>query len=465
MRIALRLLSTGVILLLLPSLGRPQPTDVTAFVNVALVPMDRERVVPNQSVIVRGGRIERIGNADAVDTPPGALIIDGAGRYLMPGLADMHVDLPAPPTPKAVIDSVLFLLVANGVTVVRGMKGDPSHLALRDSVASGQVLGPTIYVAGPMLQGDLVSDVDTARAVVREQALQGFDLLKVIDARLDVYRAIVETANEVGIPFAGHVPDAVRVREVIEAGQASIEHLSGYIEALEADDSSIRDADVATRSRQLPFFTDARKMDDLVSATREHRVWNVPTLSVYETFFSSDRGETVRGHHPEVQYMPSEWVQQWVAMKNGLLDNPAGSIMGFAINVPGAARLVELRRQMVKSLHDGGAKLLVGTDTLQLFRVPGFAVHHEMTAMAASGLSPYEVLEAATRNVAEYFGEVSEFGTVEPGKRADLLLLEANPLEEVSNASRRAGVMIGGHWLPETEIQDRLRQIALTGGA
>ena len=454
-------------ILLLPLLGGcegPRPTDVTAFVNVTIVPMDRERVVPNQTVIARDGRIEAIGSTEEVDVPTGAVMIDGRGRYLLPGLAEMHVHLPAPPTPQPVINDVLFLFVANGVTVVRGMMGHASHVALRDRVADGQVLGPSLYVAGPPVEGHLVLDADTARTVVLEQARQGFDFVKVIDVSAEVYRAIRETASEVHIPVVGHVPRAIGVRGAIEADQVSIEHLDGYIEALEADDSPIRDANFLARSRQLPLFADTAKMTGLVSATHEHGVWNVPTLAMYEAFFSPERGEAIRDQHPEVRYLPVEWVEEWVATKNAFLDNPARNVMGFAITGPGAARLLELRKQMVKSLHDGEAKLLVGTDALQLFMVPGFSVHAEMALMAESGLSPFEILEAATRHVAEHLDGLSEFGTIEVGKRADLLLVEANPLEDVSNVRLRAGVMIRGRWLPETEIQQRLEQIAVARG-
>ena len=421
--------------------------------------------MPAQSVVVSNGRIDQIGAATEVDRPPSAVTVDCEGRYLIPGLAEMHVHLPAPPTPQCVIDDVLFLFVANGVTVVRGMMGDPSHLALRERVAGGQVLGPSLYVAGPPLEGPNVPDAETASALVREQARQGFDLIKVIDVGAEVYGAIVGTAREVGLPFAGHVPRAVGVRGAIDVGQASIEHLDGYIEALEPDESQIRDADFFTRSRELPLVADPTKMEGLASATRESGVWNVPTLAMYEAFFSPDRGEAIRDQHPEVRYLPTEWVEEWVVRKNEFLDDPARNVMGFAITGPGAARLLELRKQMVKSLHDGEAKLLVGTDALQLFMVPGFSVHAEMALMAESGLSPFEILEAATVNVAEHLDALSEFGTIEVGKRADLLLVEANPLEDISNVRLRAGVMIRGRWLPETEIQQRLEQIAVARGA
>ncbi len=437
-----------------------QPNTVTAFVNVALVPMDRERVVPDQTVIVRDGRIDAIGPANELDTPRGAAVVDGRGRYLMPGLADLHAHLPAAPTSQDVIDSVLFLFVANGVTTVRGMMGHASHTDLRDRVARDEVLGPTLHVAGPPLEGGSVPDAETARAVVREQATAEFDFIKVIDVSAEVYRAIIETANEVGIPVVGHVPRAVGIREALGAGQRSVEHLDGYIEALEADDSPIRDADFLTRSKELPFHLDPAKLPDLVRATREQGAWNVPTLALYHTFLARDRGEALKDQRPEVRYLPIAWVDEWIARKNDFLDTPGRNVMGFAINGPGVSRLLELRKEVVKTLHDGDAKLILGTDALQLFMVPGFSVHREMGFLVESGLSPYQVLELATRNVAEHLGQLSEVGTIAVGKRADLILLEANPLDDVQNVLRRVGVMIRGRWVSEGEIQNRLEQIA-----
>jgi imidazolonepropionase-like amidohydrolase len=294
--------------------------------------------------------------------------------------------------------------------------------------------------------------------------MQLFDLIKVIDMPSDVYAAVTESAKELHVPVVGHVPRAVGIRGAMAAGQTSIEHLDGYLEASEVDNSSIRNADFATRSRQLPFFIDPAKLTALVAESRDHGVWNVPTLDTYEVFFSPEKGESIQNSRPELQYLPRTMVDEWVMRKNAFLD-PSRNVMGFATVGPGAAKLLQLRRELVKSLSDSNAKLLVGTDAMQLFIVPGFATHREMSLMAASGLSPYRVLDAATRAAAESAGQLSDWGTtVAVGKRADLLLLEANPLENVSNASRRVGVMVRGRWVPEMEIQNRLKQIAAMRG-
>ncbi|MCY4029988.1 MAG: amidohydrolase family protein [Acidobacteria bacterium] len=452
-------------LLVLSAPASSQPTGVAAFVNVALVPMDRERVVPSQTVVVRGGRIDEIGPADTVEVPDGAMVVDGRGRYLIPGLADMHAHLPAPPTPQDVIDSVLFLFVANGVTTVRGMMGHPSHTGLRDRVARDEVLGPTLYVAGPPLESRSVTDAETARTVVREQAVEGFDFIKVIDVNAEAYNAIIETADDLDIPVVGHVPRAVGILGALGLGQVSVEHLDGYLEAAEADDSPIRDADFTTRSRQLPLVVDTTKFPRLVMETRDSGTWNVPTLALYETFLAPDRGEALKLERPEVRYLPPETVEEWVTLKNEFLDNPTRNVMGFAVTGPGVSRLLALRKEMVQALHDGGARLILGTDALQLFMVPGFSVHREMVLLVESGLSPYQVLELGTRNVAEYLGQLSEVGTIAAGKRADLLLLEANPLEDIGNVLRRSGVMVRGNWVSEAEIQSHLERIAESGGS
>src|SRR5688572_21027650 len=162
-----RAVSTSVLVLAATSIAHPQQSSVAAFVNVTVIPMDGERLLSNHTVVVRDGRVADLGSAAKVDVPHGAITIEGRGRYLMPGLADMHVHLPAPPATQQDIEDVLFLLLANGVTFVRGMMGDPSHVALRDAVAAGTVVGPTLFVAGPTLEGDPGRNVDTARTTVR----------------------------------------------------------------------------------------------------------------------------------------------------------------------------------------------------------------------------------------------------------------------------------------------------------
>jgi imidazolonepropionase-like amidohydrolase len=321
------------------------------------------------------------------------------------------------------------------------------------------MLGPRLYVAGPSFGGGSAKTVEIAEKRVRDQKTAGYDLLKISEgASPAVYTAIAKTAKEVGIDFAGHVPDEVGVRRAIELGQRSIDHLDNYIDGLEAENSPVKKADAQTRAMELPFHVDESKIPELARLTREAGVWNVPTMALWEYFHSSDTGEKLRERLPELRYMPRSTVDQWVKFKNDLLQKQV--LMGLGVGSKTGPRVIELRKKMLRGLREAGAKIALGTDAPQMFSVPGFSIHREMPVMVACGFTPFEVLQSGTRSVAEYFGTLSETGTVEKGKRADLILLDANPLQDVKNVARRAGVMVNGRWIPETEIQHRLEKLA-----
>ena len=215
---------------------------VVAFVNVNVIPFDRERILGAQTVIVRDGRITQIGPASNVKVPDGALKIDGRGKYLMPGLADMHVHLyPGAGQQNDLASQQLQLFLANGVTTVRNMIGKPEHLLLRDRVAKGELPGPTIYTAGPPMLGNTVPTPADAERAVTEQKKAGYDFIKVHEGLSpETYAAIVATAKRVGIPFAGHVTATVGLKRALEARQTSIEHLDGYLQAMVPDDSPVK---------------------------------------------------------------------------------------------------------------------------------------------------------------------------------------------------------------------------------
>lgn len=435
---------------------------VVVFENVNVVPMDRERVLDHQTVIVRDGRVAKIGAAGIGKVPEGSLRVPADGKYLIPGLAEMHGHLPGPGASRDEVESWFFLYLANGVTTVRGMIGAPVNLEQRFDIAAGRLFGPTLYVAGPPFTGRSAPTVAIAQQMVRDEKTAGYDLLKLLDSGLtrEVYDVIAKTAGEVNIRFAGHVPEDVGIVHAIEAHQSTVEHLDHYLQALEADDSPIRNADPKTRAAQLPFHFDERKMAVLARSTQQAGVWNVPTMAVWEDFYSSETGDALRRKRPELQYMSRSVVDQWVKGKNGLLEPPGRPFMSFVPGSKSGDRVLEMRRRMLKALHNAGARIAFGTDSPQWFSVPGFSIHRELPILVACGFTPFEVLQSATRAPAEYFGALAEFGTVEEGKRADLILLEANPLQNVANVSHRVGVMVRGQWLPEREIQERLKRIA-----
>jgi len=439
------------------SAGAHAQPPVVAFVGANVVPMDRERVIENQTVIVRDGRIAEIGPAGQVRVPAGALRVEAAGKYLLPGLAEMHGHIPGGQAPRQYIDDVLFLFVANGVTTVRGMQGHPRQLGIRDSVMQGLTLGPTLVLGSPALSGQNVRTVEDARRLVREYHQAGYDLLKVHEGLSpEVYDAIAATARELGIPFGGHVSDLVGLHAALAAGQVTIDHLDNYILAAEKDDSPLRDATPQERARQLPFHLDEAKIPELAAATRRAGAWVVPTLPLWEVLQGASEPAEVLLERPEVRYMPPREVQRWANAVRTIQERTDRD----------AARAhIAFRNRMLKALADAGVGVLLGSDAPQIFSVPGFSIHREMRAMVEAGLTPYQVLESGTRNIAAYLGTPDEFGTVAPGRRADLILVDANPLEDVGNVARRAGVMVRGRWLPESEIQDRLARIAAAHAA
>ena len=424
-----------------------------AFVNVNVVPMDSERIVPGQTVVIDEGRIRSIDNAEHVEPAEGVEIVEADGHYLVPGLTEMHGHLPNPRMSDEDIGNLLFLYVANGVTTVRGMQGDPSQFGLRSSIERGLLLGPRLYLASVSMSGRSVTTPEEASRLARAYQVEGYDLIKTHEGLApEVYEALVASASEAGIPFGGHVPDAVGLLDALAAGQISIDHLDNYVEALVPEDARDEDAGGLLAAGALVDRVDEGRIPELVRATVDAGAWVVPTMVLWETAFFGDRPSAdIRAERPEVRYMPPETVERWSEAVDSRLE---GS------DPEANRRVAALRRRILAALQEGGARIALGTDSPQIFSVPGFAMHHEMALYGDVGMTPYEVLEIGTRRPAEYFDAADEFGTVAVDRRADLILLAANPLDDVANLRQRAGVVVGGRWLPESEIQSRLTEIA-----
>jgi imidazolonepropionase-like amidohydrolase len=438
----------------------PVDSATVAFVNVSVVPMDSERALTDQTVLVRDGRIVAVGRSAEVVVPAGATTIDGRGKYLIPGLAEMHAHIYGATAPQQAVDDLMFLYVANGVTTIRGMLGAPNQLVLRDRAARDEIVAPTIIVGAPSFSGQSAPTPDSARAMVRAHQRAGYDFLKLHPGlSREVYDAIVEEARAVGITFAGHVSSGVGLQRTLEARQSTIDHLDGYLEA------SVNPAmHRHMAAEQVPFaeMVAAVERDRLrywAGRTREAGTWNVPTAALWETFFSPD-DPSVFAARPEMRYASPEQVEAWSAQKQRM--NAAN--IGRGVTAESAARYLELRRYALRALADSGAPLLMGTDSPQMFSVPGFSLYHEIALMQQAGLTPYQVLESGTRNVARYaredLGAEGAFGTIEVGNRADLILLDANPLLDAQNVRNRAGVMLRGRWFPAAQLDRRLEELA-----
>jgi imidazolonepropionase-like amidohydrolase len=423
-----------------------------AFVGVNVVPMDSERILVDQTVLVDNGRISIVGPVNSTEIPTDALKIDGAGRYLLPGLTEMHAHIPSLRRGRGWVDDVLFLFVANGVTTARGMLGEPFHLELREQTASGQTLGPRIYTSGPSLNGRSVAGPEAARRMVEQQAKAGYDFLKLHPGlSLEEFEAIAEAANRIAMPFAGHVSEDVGLARALQAGQATIDHLDGYMQALLPP--------AFKQSVAAGFFgaalfdkVDVRRIPELAKATRDANVGSVPTQTLMDNLALPDSPD-VMAARPEMRYVPRDMLASWTRAKRNAIDDPS-------YNPADGMRFIEIRHMIIKSLQDHGASILLGSDAPQIFNVPGFSIHYELQAMVDAGLTPYQALRSGTASPAVFFGASDRFGTVAQGIEADLILVDANPLEDVSALRKPVGVMRGGRWLARDELDSRLATLA-----
>lgn len=426
--------------------------SVVAFVDVTVIPMDRQRAIRGQTVVVRGDRIVAIGPSGQVKVPAGGRRVNGRGKFLMPGLAEMHAHIPGGQVPDSMVERTLFLFVARGVTTIRGMLGDPRHLDLRARAARGELLSPTIYTSGPSLNGNSVPTPGAAARMVAEQKAAGYDFLKIHPGiNGEVFDTLLAAAQRSGIRLAGHIPLDVGLERALEAQYATIDHLDGYVEAMVRKDATVTAAESQFFGLNLGQQLDDSKLPALVQATREARVWNVPTQVLMENLILGESVE-VLAQRPEMRYVSRANLSKWAEEKNSVLKETGSS-------PESARRVLEVRRRLIKALHAGGAGLLLGSDAPQIYNVPGFSVHRELQSLVAAGLTPYQALETGTRNVAVFFGTLAKTGTVEVGKRADLILLDANPLINVGNTTKQSGVMLRGRWLPKSQVDTRLAAI------
>ncbi len=438
--------------------GTKASSGVTAFVDVTVIPMDRAGGIPGQTVVVRDGRIVQMGVARSIKTPQGATVIDGRGKFLMPGLAEMHAHLLGPTAPVQLVHDILFLYVANGITTIRGMLGAPNQLELRRQTASGALLGPTIFVGAPSLNGNSAPSAEAGARLVREHKAAGYDFLKLHPGlSLGTYDAIVATSREVGITWGGHVSPDVGIRHVLATHQSTVDHLDGYLEGATAGASG--NLGISGEAVRALGAADTVTLRALAEATRAAGVWVVPTMYLWDNFFTATAPEAMV-LLPEMRYAPPGMRAGWVNQKKQF---NAGNL-SVRLSPAESERFSELRRVMLRELARAGNRVLMGTDSPQMFNVPGFALHHEIKVMAAAGMSPFQVLESGTRNVSRYVesdlkGD-ARFGTVAVGQRADLVLLEGDPLRDLSNLERRAGVMVRGRWVSAEEIRAGLEAIA-----
>ncbi len=423
----------------------------TIITNVHVINVRDGSIDEEKTIVVDSGKIVQI--LDQVSELPGeATIIEGSGKFLLPGLAEMHAHIPPEEAGRAYIEETLFLYLSNGVTTIRGMLGHPVHLELRQQAADNQLLSPRIFTSSPSLNGNTAKTPEEARKLVTTYQEQGYDFLKLHPGlTLDVFEEIVKTAREVGIPFAGHVSVDVGIRRALESGYASVDHVDGFLEGLVPESAKVNPNENGFFGYNFTSLADTSKIHELVEMTKQYKVWVVPTQSLFDRWFSPEAAETL-AQAPEMKYMPAATLDNWVNSKKNLVGDPNYKAAQWE-------QFNNIRKKLIYQLHKNGHGLLLGSDAPQVFNVPGFSIHHELNGMIEAGLTPLEAIQIGTLHPARFFDREGEFGEIKEGASADLLLLNANPLQDITALKNLAGVMVRGQWLSKEDIDARLAEI------
>lgn len=427
------------------------------MVGVHVLPMTSdEAILRDRTVLVRGGRIAAIEPASK-PLPAGIEIVEARGQYLLPGLIDAHVHLEYFEDP-----GILALFLASGVTTVRNMDGRPYILDWKRMITEGRLIGPTIHTAGPILDGDpplrddntIVRTAADAAAIVASQDAAGYDFIKTYVSISPVaYRAVIAAARQRGKQVAGHVPRQVSLLDVMTSGQHSIEHLADFDELIESDGSPVRGRFDWTK-RYLAMQADPDRIAHAAQQAATSGVWIVPTI------IQADRA-----------LAPSDTLRRWLAARE-LTFIPADGRDAWERQVTGAGARMDStdwrsvargranRRALLGALQRAGARIALGTDTPNAFVVPGFSMHDELANYIEAGFTPRQALAAATRENARLLGTQDSVGTIEVGRRADLILVAANPLVDLGALRSPRGVIARGQWLPAARLSAMLEPLA-----
>ena len=431
----------------------------TYITHVTVVDTETGKEIQDQTVMISGDKISDITDSRSTTMPAHAKILDGRGKYLIPGLWDMHVH-------GTNYESTLPLYIANGVTGVREMFGPPDANKVREELAQSNIIAPHLYLASPIIDGNppiwpnsiKVETPQEARSVVDQQKRRGADFIKVY-SRLsrEAYFAILDEAQHQNIPVAGHVPTRVTAWEATAAKQKSIEHLMDIPIACSSREEELRAAAATTKSMLEgdKLEVDAwhsysqEKCDRLFQDFKKNGTWAVPTLMVYKTFGLLNDTEFRKDER--MRYFSGEF-RGWLSA-NGDPRLKAWTTADFALE----RELFNDEEGLVKELFRAGVPMLAGTDTGNPYCFPGFSLHNELALLVDSGMSPLSALQTATLNAAVFMNATDRYGSVSKGKIADLLLLDADPLNDIHNTKRISEVFLAGREFNRSELDAILR--------
>ena len=437
------------------------PGDL-AITGATVVTMTGDSVLRDATVLVRGGRISAVGPSARVQVLPGARRIDGRGKFVVPGLADMHTHLYAD---EWVADSIapaeLGVMLAHGVTTARLMIGTAVHRALRRRIERGELAGPQLYIASPQVSGDsaansyVVRSADDARRAVRLASDSGYDFVKLTtNIPPEVYDAVVAEAAARRIPVVGHVDPRVGVARTLRARQ-QIEHLDNYMESVLADSAPSR-ASVSDVGAYRPAnwatldHVDDRKVEAIAGATARAGVHVTPTLAFCHLWFATEQSDSVVRARPDYAHIPPRMRELYERARARYWQNPPSAAR--------RARYVAVRNRLVRAIVDSGGHVMAGSDAPGGLMGYGWTLHRELEMLVAAGLTPAQALAAATVVPARWLGAEREWGSVAPGRRADLVLLDADPLRDIRNTTRISTVLVGGRVLERPVLDESIEK-------
>lgn len=444
-----------------------QPTTLV-FTHVTVIDGTGARPKSDMTVVVVADHIASVDSSQNARVPKDARVVDATGKFLIPGLWDMHV--------HAFSKEAFFpLFTANGITGVRDMFGQiPAIKQWRKEIQEGTLIGPRIVAAGPIVDGPkpiwpgsiAVGNADEGVKAVNTVKQGGSDFIKVYNLLpRDAYFAIAAEAKRQGMVFAGHVPDSITAAEASDAGQKSIEHLTGILLACSSKETEIRkEADARKQSganrivrsyiqdqaAALDSFSD-KKANELTARFIRNGTWMSPTLTVLRAI--AFVGDADFRNDPRIRFIPSYLrTTMWGA-----------DAFGLKIRTPednaNAKRVFQKLLEIVGTMNRAGVQIIAGTDTPNPYVYPGFSLHDELGLLVKAGLTPMEALQAATRNAANYLGVLESLGTVEKGKLADLVLLDADPLADISNTKKINSVVVGGRLIDRAALEEMLAKV------
>jgi imidazolonepropionase-like amidohydrolase len=440
---------------------------ILAFRHVNVIDATGSPVRPDMTVVVEGRRIVNLGTSGDVQIPKSAKIVDAAGKFLIPGLWDMHVHTIFGDWIPKDEKIILPLFVANGVTGVRDMGSDLEAVKQwRSQIAAGKLLGPRMIVAGPMLDGPAprfpssvpVSDSASGRKVVDDLKSAGVDFIKIQSlVPRDGYFAAASEANKLGITFVGHVPDAVRASEASSAGQKSIEHFTGVFEGCSTMEDQLLKGHKTLGQNVATFNPERAKT--LIALFAKNQTWQVPTLAWERGQWLVD--DIDLSQDPLIKYAPVAWKNRtWPMFKKDILETMDTDPL------PVRKRFVQMELEMTLAMFRAGVPFMAGTDTAAGIHIfPGFSLHQELALFVEAGLTPMQALQTATLNPAKFLGTTADMGTVEKGKIADLVLLDANPLEDINNTRKIQAVVLAGRYFSRAQLDEMLHGVEVAAAA